>query len=128
LFENILTKNIRTNIIKTIMGNFIKDHSKTKSVFITSNIVILGLVSFFTDISTEMVYPILPLYLFSNKIVFVVLFILYGFYTALTTGIERALIVEIVPKRKRQAPWVYMPLLSDWDYYPLQLVLVYYGT
>ena len=28
-----------------------------------SNIVLLGLVSFFTDISTEMVYPILPLYL-----------------------------------------------------------------
>lgn len=30
---------------------------------IVSNIVILGLVSFFTDIGTEMVYPILPLYL-----------------------------------------------------------------
>jgi MFS family permease len=30
-----------------------------------SNIVLLGLVSFFTDISTEMVYPILPLYLSS---------------------------------------------------------------
>jgi len=28
-----------------------------------SNIILLGLVSFFTDISTEMVYPILPLYL-----------------------------------------------------------------
>ncbi len=33
-----------------------------KKLFI-SNIVLLGLVSFFTDISTEMVYPILPLYL-----------------------------------------------------------------
>ncbi|MDR1540435.1 MAG: MFS transporter [Clostridiales bacterium] len=30
---------------------------------VISNIVILGLVSFFTDISTEMVYPIMPLYL-----------------------------------------------------------------
>ena len=39
------------------------DGSDKKFVF--SNIVILGLVSFFTDISTEMVYPILPLYLTS---------------------------------------------------------------
>ncbi len=36
-----------------------------KKKFIFSNIVLLGLVSFFTDISTEMVYPILPLYLSS---------------------------------------------------------------
>lgn len=34
-----------------------------KKRFTVSNIVILGLVSFFTDIGTEMVYPILPLYL-----------------------------------------------------------------
>jgi MFS family permease len=39
--------------------------------------------------------------LFSNKILFVVLFIIYGFYTALTTGIERALIVEIVPETQK---------------------------
>ncbi len=36
-----------------------KPHKK----LIVSNIVIFGLVSFFTDIGTEMVYPILPLYL-----------------------------------------------------------------
>jgi MFS family permease len=39
--------------------------------------------------------------LFSNKSLFIVLFIIYGFYTALTTGIERALIVEIVPEAQR---------------------------
>ncbi|GHV72965.1 MFS transporter [Spirochaetia bacterium] len=39
--------------------------------------------------------------LFSNKIVFIVLFVIYGFYTALTTGIERALIVEIVPETQK---------------------------
>ena len=38
---------------------------KNKTTFIASNVVLLGLVSFFTDISTEMVYPILPLYLSS---------------------------------------------------------------
>lgn len=37
----------------------------SKKTFIASNIIFLGLVSFFTDISTEMVYPILPLYLSS---------------------------------------------------------------
>jgi MFS family permease len=39
------------------------DTFKQKTGFISSNIVLLGLVSFFTDISAEMVYPILPLYL-----------------------------------------------------------------
>ena len=38
---------------------------KNKKTFIAANIIILGLVSFFTDISTEMVYPILPIYLTS---------------------------------------------------------------
>ncbi|SFM15474.1 MFS transporter [Pelosinus propionicus] len=38
---------------------------KPQKKFIASNIVILGFVSFFTDISTEMIYPILPLYLTS---------------------------------------------------------------
>lgn len=37
----------------------------------------------------------------SDKAVFIVLFIVYGFYTALTTGIERALIVEIVPETQK---------------------------
>ena len=27
------------------------------------NIIFLGLVSFFTDLSTEMIYPLIPLYL-----------------------------------------------------------------
>jgi MFS family permease len=39
---------------------------KQKTAFIASNIVLLGLVSFFTDLSTEMIYPILPLYLSST--------------------------------------------------------------
>jgi len=39
--------------------------------------------------------------LFAHKTVFIALFILYGFYTALTTGAERALIVEIVPETQK---------------------------
>jgi MFS family permease len=39
--------------------------------------------------------------LFSDKTIFIILFVLYGFYTALTTGIERALIVEIVPETQK---------------------------
>ncbi len=34
-----------------------------KNRFLNSNIVLLGLVSFFVDMSTEMVYPLIPLYL-----------------------------------------------------------------
>ncbi|MEG0270214.1 MAG: MFS transporter [Clostridia bacterium] len=39
-------------------------HSPVKKL-VVSNIILLGLVSFFTDVGTEMVYPILPLYLTS---------------------------------------------------------------
>jgi len=39
--------------------------------------------------------------LFSDKTLFIVLFVIYGFYTALTTGIERALIVEIAPETQK---------------------------
>ena len=35
--------------------------------------------------------------LLSNSIAFIALFVIYGFYTALTAGVERALIVDIVP-------------------------------
>lgn len=42
-----------------------RSQEKNKAAFISVNILLLGLVSFFTDISTEMVYPILPLYLSS---------------------------------------------------------------
>ena len=41
------------------------EKGREKTTFFISNIVLLGLVSFFTDISTEMIYPILPLYLTS---------------------------------------------------------------
>jgi len=47
------------------MDNPVQTEQNTKKTFIASNIILLGLVSFFTDISTEMVYPILPLYLSS---------------------------------------------------------------
>ena len=33
----------------------------------------------------------------SNSIVFIALFVIYGFYSAMTAGVERALIVDIVP-------------------------------
>lgn len=36
---------------------------QTKKKFVVSNIVIIGLVSLFIDMSTEMVYPLIPLYL-----------------------------------------------------------------
>jgi hypothetical protein len=36
---------------------------KTKEKKVLSNIVLLGLVSLFVDMSTEMVYPLVPLFL-----------------------------------------------------------------
>jgi len=39
--------------------------------------------------------------LLSNNVAFVALFVIYGFYTALTAGVERALIVDIVPPENK---------------------------
>jgi len=78
------------------------------------NVFFLGLVSFFTDISTEMVYPLIPLYLvpgylvFSlcyfgfafagNQLLMISAFVLFGIYAAMITGGERAFVAEISPK------------------------------
>ncbi len=45
---------------------------------ITRNILVLGLVSFFTDISSEMLYPIMPLFLRSVGFTFVAIGLLEG--------------------------------------------------
>ena len=39
--------------------------------------------------------------LLSNSIIFIALFILYGFYSAMTAGVERALIVDMVPPENK---------------------------
>jgi MFS family permease len=39
--------------------------------------------------------------LLSNSTAFIVLFVIYGIYTALTTGVARALIVDIVPPENK---------------------------
>jgi MFS family permease len=39
--------------------------------------------------------------LVSNSAVFIALFVIYGFYTAMTAGVERALIVDIVPPENK---------------------------
>jgi len=95
-----------------------------------NNIIFFGIVSLLIDLSTEMVYPIIPLYLtsvlgatptivgviegaaesmasllkiFSGCLVDkyknkkLLIFTLYGMYTALTSAAERALITDISP-------------------------------
>ena len=52
--------------------------------FITRNIMLLSLVSLFTDIASEMVYPIIPLYLASLGFSAVTIGLLEGFANAIT--------------------------------------------
>ena len=53
---------VRTGLDKNKLGLNVKRGSKLVS-FGTRNILVLGLISCFADISSEMVYPIIPLYL-----------------------------------------------------------------
>jgi MFS family permease len=55
-----------------------------KPEFITKNILVLSFVSFFTDIASEMVYPIIPLYLSSLGFSVVAIGLLEGVANAVT--------------------------------------------
>jgi MFS family permease len=50
-------------MILNFSGSFSRIHMKKLFTGISGNVLILGLVSLFTDISSEMIYPLLPLFL-----------------------------------------------------------------
>ena len=69
------------------------------------NIVFLGLVSFFADISSEMVYPLIPLYLTSA---FGATPVLVGIIEGIAESVASLLKVfsgYISDKYKRKKPW-----------------------
>lgn len=90
------------------------------------NVFFTGLTSFFTDTSIKMVYSVMPLFLMSigrekliiagflvysvvyylfgrynNISVFIGLFVLYGLYSALVDGSQKAMISDLVSKNMK---------------------------
>ena len=58
------------------------------------NVILLGITSFLTDVSTEMVYPLLPLYLTTRLGV-------TPATVGLIEGVEKALVADIAPSELR---------------------------
>src|SRR5574344_1576887 len=96
---------------------------KKKKIF--NNIFFLGLVSFFADISTEMVYPLIPLYLTS---VFGATPTLVGIIEGLAESVASLLRVfsgYISDKYKRKKPLAFMCYAMGIVY---KFALIFAGT
>ena len=68
------------------------NHKYTR--IITKSVWVLSLVSLFTDISSEMLYPIMPLYLKSIGFSIVLIGVLEGFAEGIRTGARDALLSD----------------------------------
>lgn len=76
-----------------------------KAKIITRSIFIIGLVSLFTDISSEMLYPIMPVYLKSIGFTALAIGILEGFAEA-TAGISKGYFGKLSDQIGRRLPFV----------------------
>lgn len=73
--------------------------------YITRSVLILSLVSLFTDIASEMLYPVMPLYLESIGFSIVLIGILEGFAEALA-GLSKGYFGKLSDQSKRRLPFV----------------------
>lgn len=73
--------------------------------YITKTVWILSLVSFFTDTASEMLYPIMPIYLKSIGFSVVLIGILEGVAEA-TTGLSKGYFGKLSDLSSRRVPFV----------------------
>jgi MFS family permease len=81
-----------------------------RTKIITRSVWILSLVSLFTDISSEMLYPVMPIYLKSISFSVVLIGILEGFAEA-TAGISKGYFGNLSDQMGRRLPFV------SWGYF-----------
>ena len=91
---------------------------------ITRTVWILSIVSLFTDIASEMLYPVMPIYL--KSIGFSILFIglLEGFAEA-TTGISKGYFGQLSDSTKRRMPFIQIGYGLSAISKPMMAFLVY---
>jgi MFS family permease len=95
-----------------------------KKTILTRTVLLLGLVSFFTDIASEMLYPVMPLYLESIGFTIIGIGTLEGIAQALA-GLSKGYFGRWSDQVRRRAPfvrWGYLlsavakPLMAVWTY------------
>jgi sugar phosphate permease len=76
-----------------------------KSGLITRSVLLVSLVSFFNDIGSEMLYPVMPVFLRSIGFSFVLIGLLEGFAEA-TAGLSKGYFGNLSDKTGRRVPFV----------------------
>jgi hypothetical protein len=84
------------------------------------NVILLGITSLLTDASTEMVCPLIPLYL-SVRLgagpAIIGLFCIYGLYCAFTEDHEKAVVAEMTLEEPAEPCLVYIPPWSVSEFF-----------
>jgi len=91
--------------------------------YITRTVWILSLVSLFTDISTEMLYPIMPIYLKSIGFSIMLIGILEGLAEA-TTGISKGYFGKLSDNSGKRVPFVQLGYALSTISKPLMILMV----
>jgi len=78
---------------------------KQKRTIITRPVVILGLISLLTDVASEMLYPVMPVYLKTIGFSMVMIGILEGFVEALA-GISKGFFGQWSDRLRRRVPFI----------------------
>lgn len=96
----------------------------TNLKFLTRTIWILSLISLFTDIASEMLYPIMPVYLKSIGFSVALIGILEGIAEA-TAGLSKGYFGKLSDERARRAPFIQLGYLLSTLSKPMMAAFVY---
>lgn len=98
--------------------------NQSKNTIITRNVWILSLVSLFTDVASEMLYPIMPVYLKSIGFSIVLIGILEGLAEA-TAGLSKGYFGNLSDRTGRRLPFVQVGYGLSALSKPLMAVFIY---
>lgn len=76
-----------------------------KSNILTRNVIVLSFVSFFTDVASEMLYPVMPIYLTSIGFSVLLIGVLEGFAEA-TAGLSKGYFGKLSDNQGKRLPFV----------------------
>jgi MFS family permease len=96
----------------------------SKVKIITRNVLVLSIVSLFTDIASEMLYPIMPIYLKSIGFSIVLIGILEGFAEA-TAGLSKGYFGNLSDNTRTRLPFVQIGYLFSAISKPMMALLTY---
>lgn len=98
--------------------------TQSKNTIITRNVWILSLVSLFTDVASEMLYPIMPVYLKSIGFSIVLIGVLEGLAEA-TAGLSKGYFGQLSDRTERRLPFVQVGYGLSALSKPLMAVFIY---